>query len=119
MTDEQINVVIAESLGWRIKPGLGGVKWIGPNGEGCKGGGKYGFGFNDEAKNRDLPNYCGDLNEMHEAEKQTFKNGAAWSEYYELLADVCGDENDPISATAAQRARAFLETLGLWDNGSA
>lgn len=58
------------------------------------------------------PDYLNDLNAMHEAEKvlalKDRRNHALW------LADKCGDLGC-IYATAAQRAEAFLRTLGKWE----
>ncbi len=67
-----------------------------------------------------LPNYPGDLNEMREAEKVIMAKGK-WYKYCDELYYRFKGEGDChtfMHATAAQRARAFLETLGLWDNGS-
>lgn len=58
-----------------------------------------------------IPDFCGDLNEMHEAEKM-HRMGTDWDEYALLLGALCGN---PIYATARQRAEAFLRTLGKWD----
>lgn len=54
-----------------------------------------------------------DLNAMHEAEKVLQHLGF----YHDLLADVMGVKRHSfslITATAAQRAEAFLKCLGLW-----
>jgi hypothetical protein len=74
-----------------------------------------------------LPDYLNDLNAMHEAEK-TLTN-AQRRRYVDELVEVhplhyhpCGDKQDDrnmatyflISATASQRAEAFLRTLGKW-----
>lgn len=65
----------------------------------------------------DLPDYLRDLNAMHEAEKACiYSNHATYVRFENILIELVGQ---PLHATAAQRARAFLETLGLWDNGSA
>ena len=63
---------------------------------------------------RVCPDFLNDLNAMHEAEKVLIERGE-W---------VMGDYDQELSmvtdswrwnATAAQRAHAFLETLGLWE----
>jgi len=60
-----------------------------------------------------LPDYLSDLNAMHEAEKILNTNQAA--DYCELLRPIiCGCWR-LVHATAAQRAEAFLRTLGLWE----
>ena len=71
-----------------------------------------------------IPDYCNDLNAMHEAENslqlwqhEQFRDQLAkqvaphhiWArEYYHRLRPY-------VSATAAQRAEAFLKTLSLWN----
>lgn len=82
-----------------------------------------------------LPNYTGDLNAMHEAEK-SLKTTGKWMEYVKelervILMDMNGTSiwvmhcaTDPekithglinyIAATAAQRAEAYLRTIGKW-----
>jgi uncharacterized protein HemY len=64
------------------------------------------------------PNYLSDLNAMHEAEKTL--TDALHKSFREKLWHVipCHTFNDYrlwISATAAQRAEAFLKTLGKWE----
>ena len=56
-----------------------------------------------------LPDYLNDLNAMHEAEKVL--NSEHWDNYCAILDKLDGPS---ISATAAQRAEAFLRTLNLW-----
>jgi hypothetical protein len=71
-----------------------------------------------------LPNYLGDLNAMHEAEKMLYGNPNLPKKYTQQIKnairreagvtkaqidfDVC------ITATATQRAEAFLRTIGKW-----
>ncbi len=66
---------------------------------------------------RRLSNPLTDLNAMHEAEKVLTKDQLTGtrSEYGFLdnLVKICG-EDSAYSATAAQRAEAFLRTLNLW-----
>lgn len=61
--------------------------------------------------------YLNDLNAMHEAEKTLFpKHEAKWAM---TMSEVCGHSWRIIyTATAAQRAEAFLKTLGLWEEES-
>jgi hypothetical protein len=58
--------------------------------------------------------YCNDLNAMHEAEKLLFpKHEIAW---HEQLTYVCGGSwIIMLTATARQRAEAFLKTLKKWE----
>jgi len=60
-----------------------------------------------------LPDYLNDLNAMHEAEKVLPKE----NRYAEWLVSVCKTMNwkKLLSATAAQRAEAFLKTFNLWE----
>lgn len=73
----------------------------------------------------DLPDYLNDLNAMHEAEKVlTDEEYWDYSVKLETLYATSGspknvivDERKIISSTAAQRAEAFLRTLGRWEDG--
>jgi hypothetical protein len=72
----------------------------------------------------DAPDYLNDLNAMHEAEKMLYGNPNLPKKYTQQIKnairreagvtkaqmdfDVC------ITATAAQRAEAFLRTIGKW-----
>lgn len=63
----------------------------------------------------DLPDYLNDLNAMHEAEKTL--NAEMAYEYHCKLAGMVSATVEfryAISATAAQRAEAFLKTIGKW-----
>ena len=82
MTDEQINVAIAKACGWAHA----GVK-------------PYAF-----------PNYCNDLNAMHEAE-ETLPDGELWTMKYNLPSQ----RGLEFRSTARERAEAFLRTLGKWE----
>ena len=106
MTDEQINAAIAEACGWEcIVPDV----WHhGPVG--------YSKGIPDVRTK--IPDYCNDLNAMHEAEKvlapKNWNNFSEnWHNYYMHLRG--GDADRAIHATARQRAEAFLRTLGKWE----
>jgi len=105
MSDEQINAAIAEACGWM--PDLDhGICW-------------------NEHGNPIITyqNYCNDLNAMHEAEKIIKK---AKPEYAALLIELVSIDAKSgiyyaygsfphVTATARQRAEAFLRTLGLWE----
>ena len=95
MTPEAINIAIAESVGWSCdKDG----NWRDKTG-------KYGV-------NGCPPRFNSDLNAMHEAEKLIKYS----HQYMVNLAKICiVDSCRPaIFATAAQRAEAFLRTIGKW-----
>ena len=74
----------------------------------------------------DLPDYLNDLNAMHEAEEATFCNSMLWDIFVERLCDVTEAVNVSMidaliitnRATAAQRAEAYLRTIGKWEGGS-
>lgn len=88
MTDEQINAAIAEVCGWA----------------------------HANIEPHAYPNYCTDLNAMHEAEKVLQNQFTPMIEeaYWRNLQWV---KPHPIYATARQRAEAFLRTLGKWEEG--
>lgn len=101
MTDEQINIAIAESLGWESC--------------GMASSGKL-MGYKTEEWEQ-LPNYTADLNACHEFEKTVMLNSHTRLNYLSWL----GWENDYAStvfacvhATARQRCEAYLRTLGKW-----
>lgn len=67
----------------------------------------------------DVPDYLNDLNAMHEAEEVL--SDLQYRKYCNLLDEAGYDDrgvNYPTwsrSATASQRAEAFLKTLNLWE----
>jgi hypothetical protein len=77
--------------------------------------------------------YTNDLNAMHEAEKMLStkvneRGGTSQKRSYVMILghlmttfDRFGEENtkgNPVFATAAQRAEAFLKTIGKWEDDS-
>ena len=111
MSPEAQRIAIAEACGWKspMNPeNIAGMKgwisadwnchWLKPNGE-------------DRVGISSVPDYPNDLNAMHAAEKTL--DDIKFYNYQGKLWSVC-DERNYISATAAQRAEAFLKTLGLW-----
>ena len=113
MTTEEQRISIAEACGWSKNGSSGNEEWpwVKP--------------VNGVAKL--LPDYPNDLNAMHEAEKVLDMHQQY--DYGEALARMTiGAELDdpegfspngwgyysPTTATAAQRAEAFLKTLNLW-----
>jgi hypothetical protein len=106
MTDEQINAAIADVISPRLVLG------------------KCEFYKSGEGWVVDCPNYCTDLNAMHEAEKMLDYQQA--QDFGDVMYNLCADENSEqenpfpwrfavIHGTARQRAKAFLRTLGKWD----
>jgi len=75
-----------------------------------------------------LPDYLNDLNAMHEAEETLSRNQRA--EYWHEIIKLCNQHarllNDfdrvgifyQLHATAAQRAEAFLRTIGKWEESA-
>ncbi len=112
MNHEQQRIKIAEACGWKIP-------------ESCKKSGCLEHGLLPEPKGivvtAPIPDYLNDLNAMHEAEKHLTKDQCYL--YYRILFDSDGTYGRVlhthhwhlIRATAAQRAEAFLRTLGLWE----
>jgi hypothetical protein len=112
MTPEAQRIAIAEACGYRRKePNWN--RWLKPDGQ------YEAYGI------AGLPNYLSDLNAMHEAEKilttdeqrisfmQNLRNvtsGHAKNFDYYNIVEVW----NMLSATAPQRAEAFLRTLGKW-----
>ncbi len=104
MTDQEINQAIAEACGGKVKDGLfEGLSfkyWSFTNGE-----------LTGDASG-EPPNFFGDLNAMHEAEKVILKDYSCHSgdttvcDYY---FNQIGKNSD-----AKDRAVAFLRTLGKW-----
>jgi len=94
MTDEQINAAIAEACGWGQKPVV-----------------------NTDGKGRiwvtNYPNYCNDLNAMHEAEKLIYKHHWMWTAYYYAV----GAGPFSLHVTARKKAEALLNVLGKWEEG--
>lgn len=101
MTDEQINQRIAEACGWTDI-------------EECTCGFKLrGYPPEYSAHGKHIPNYCNDLNAMHEAEKTLSEtNMFVMAHFIERFVSRHGQHY--FHATAHQRAEAFLRTLFLW-----
>ena len=125
MTPEAQRIAIAEARGWLV------FTRVAENGE------SHGFppkGWKPTTKcsayqsNRlayYLPDYLNDLNAMHEAENifGTTIEKTAYMEniLFTMNTDPAGDGSwheqwDVCHATAAQRAEAFLCTIGKWDD---
>ena len=102
MTPEAQRIAIAEACGWtEISDwGAGGINGKHPT----------------EPWVEVIPDYLNDLNAMHEAEKTL--NFIKAAEYARILTSIAWQSEQPVfapmTATAAQRAEAFLRTLNLW-----
>lgn len=112
MNTEDQRIEIAKSCGWKninLREFLPGAIPIGtpPNCDGVL---------------KPLPDYLNDLNAMHEAEKML--KGEERNFYYWTLGTLCARGVPPrdqrikfITATASQRAEAFLFVIKKWVDG--
>ena len=112
MTDEQINIAIAESLEWdvvfdtlcKITPDHNGEPVIEPIAP--------------------LPNYTSDLNACHDcvraltdAQRTTYREHLSkiWTRDYNSRCGLFPPHDDSVNATARQRCEAYLRTIGKWE----
>lgn len=129
MTDEQINIAIAESLGWKVRwQNQGGAPtlenkpaghcwavWTNPNG----------WGLDSNYDPIFPPNYTSDLNACHEFERMlTIKQSSdyVWNlnhyhptatiHDFDDLTEMRTEAFKIVNATARQRCEAYLITLG-------
>lgn len=104
MKDYEINLRIAQFCGWKVYR----FRVIPPN-----------FPNSVQPLNT-IPNYCSDLNAMHEAEMTLRVEGdkdqvyAGSRDWFQACLSLLCDE--PIHATAMERARAFLNTIEYLEN---
>ena len=110
MSDEQINIAIAEACGWTEIDGLSAKGLMGkPPSKLCS------FGY--------LPDYCNDLNAIHKAVMTLPENKQVL--YGVRLAWECGHTDKKSvglwhisTATAYHHAVAFLKTLEKWEEAA-
>lgn len=125
MTPEQQRIAIAEACGWRFDKSKHGHWFVRePNGNTHEPGfGQWEpFSAITGDKNPEMsplyraeslvPDYLSDLNEMHEAEKVLEADAVRRAFYVGELQRLTGRSG--VFSTAAQRAEAFLRTLGKW-----
>jgi hypothetical protein len=111
MNQEKQRIAIAEACGWGFRDGgnFAGVaqKLVEP---------PHGLThiMTHKAAIRSTPDYLSDLNAMHEAETVLILD-CVWATYLDKLSVVVA-EKSLVNATAAQRAEAFLRTIGKWEN---
>lgn len=135
MTNKQINIAIAESRGWfkftqfTTYPKSWGrtpARYHNPiwsltsltdmTEDECT---KYGWHGDGHISIDHIPDYCNDLNAMHESEETLAES--LQEKYLDNLYSVCNPDsmyNDTWKmnrATARQRAEAFLKTIGKWE----
>jgi hypothetical protein len=108
MTKEQINIAIAEACGWKYVNN----ETHAPD------------GYFWRSKGLKIPDYCNDLNAMHEAVLSILNVASSqlnW-DYCRILGEVTGSGEHVTTAlvhsTAAQRAEAFLRTINKWEGRS-
>jgi hypothetical protein len=113
MNEQEQRIAIAQACGFYQSDG----EWHFPNGAKLSADGMH-----------EIPDYLNDLNAMNEAEIAFIANPKLEYKYGEMLARMTiGPERDEkgfapngwgyfavASATAAERAEAFLRTLNLW-----
>lgn len=67
---------------------------------------------------KDIPDFLNDLNAMHDAEKVLISRGGLPTYEHFLRFNEFKEDSLPwygsVHATAAQRAEAFLRTIGKW-----
>lgn len=105
MTNDEINIVIAEEYGWKFVLGC----WNAPN-RSCL---RIVRACSDGDEKTYPPYYFKDLNAMHEVEASLFgRNDWSACKYERLLTRMTSSW--AWHATAAQRAEAFVKTIGKW-----
>ena len=137
MTDQEINVAVAEAVGWtrhRVKDGgftceLCGLEYA----SSCWKSWEIKYLWCKKDGKGEPPNFCGDLNAMHAAESEVLVTDELRRKYVETLDRVLAipvtqeqHENFVTAnfikdglyrfthATAHQRAESFLRALSLW-----
>jgi len=105
MSPEKQRIAIAEACGWKNF-----------NSASHKGAMQYGQPPNAPHNSWELPDYLNDLNAMHEAEKAlTSEQHIDYMEWLGMCSDDYGRKVWAyVHCSASERARAFLRTLGLW-----
>jgi len=107
MTPQAQRIAIAEACGWKDVKNVA-TKRETPIIKGITPDGKW---------SAVIPDYINDLNVMHEAESLFFLQ-LVEKKHWLTLSEVMGNglQVGHWHATAAQRAEAFLKTLGLWQD---
>ena len=117
MKPEKQRIAIAEACGWtQIEPCT------------CCDGVSRGYQPTPGAHKKHLPDYLNDLTAMHEAEKvigyddrlnypaQLFDVVCRTSGEWQKVFNKIHPDAWALQATAAQRAEAFLKTIGKWED---
>lgn len=106
MTDEQINAAIAEACGWTEIY----VEDFSEMGVPCFMTMGIPPMFIHIENALALPDYCTELNAMHEAQQKL-----SLTEFVVYIDELMELHHEPMQSTARQRAEAFLRTLGKWE----
>jgi hypothetical protein len=105
MTPEAQRIAIAEACGWTVNPDPkdhSGHRYYAPK------------GTSPFLGRHALPEYLNDLNAMKSAENTLSVRGK--QDYISILRNICTVAGCwPETATAPQRAEAFLRTIGKWE----
>lgn len=112
MSEEELRIRIAKLLGWTSVVEYAGQAILGTS---------------PDLERHTIPNYCNDLNAMHEAETWFMQHHQLprWNDYVSAIVDICGHNNpEPyriktvadfycyaFHATARQRAEAFVKVM--------
>lgn len=119
MTNLKINKAIAEHLGWKeLDFHLDGKRILGDR-PSFKNGKIVSYTVDQY-----VPDYCNDLNAMHEAEKHVFDFDRFGDELAKVVLGYTGTPEDitlnywalqrVTHANGRQRAEAFVKTIGKW-----
>jgi hypothetical protein len=113
VSPEGQRIAIAEVCGWtNVTQGVGPNRnlFLGDKPMRDSSGKVYGYTVDQR-----VPDYFNDLNAMYAAEEVLVARGLHSAYYDELISVTTVDRFFLIHATAAQRAEAFLRTLGKWE----
>lgn len=114
MKPEEQRIAIAKACGWQFIPAYYNGEDQPPEFTTVTPDGKHLCGY--------YPDYLNSLDAMHEAE-EVLATAAHQNRYYSEIADITWSNLETgyrqvvfnqLTATAAQRAEAFLKTLSLW-----
>jgi len=117
MTNEQINIAIAKACGWKNLE----IEDFSEYGVPCF----MLMGSNHTGTRLMPPDYCNDLNAMHEAVREVFTDSNMQLDYSRTLifvikksSPICKrffSDFDLATATARLHAETFLRILGKWE----
>jgi hypothetical protein len=127
MSDKEIRLAIAEACGWEVEQfDFRTYALVSPSGKRWEQFDSAAIAWTANV----IPDYCNDLNAMHEAEAWLKANRLtanpamldAWAAYGRNLKHTYSPGHTPSShhnicpfdATARQRAEAFLRAIGEW-----